>query len=161
MKVGRVTWLLLPLVLLGIDFFSKVIAVSTISLYETRIVIPGFFNITMNHNYGAIFGSMSGASALLRAVVFWLAGIVALTYFGWEFLRAEIPIIKRVALGLILGGGLGNSVDRLKHGFVVDFLDFVFWGWHYWTFNIADSFILCGTILLLICSFKFGKKLVK
>lgn len=161
MKICRPVWFLLPLVLFAIDFVSKIIVTLNISLYETRVVIPIFFNLTMNHNYGAIFGTMSVMSALLRTVIFGLAGTITLIYFGWEFLQAEMPIMQRIALGLVLGGALGNGVDRLQHGFVVDFLDFVFLGWHYWTFNLADSFILCGTILLLACSFRSSTKFVR
>jgi signal peptidase II len=158
MKTSRFIWLVLPLVLLGVDLASKVAVVLTVPLHGTLVVIPGFFNLTVNHNYGAIFGSISDSSALFRAAIFGVTGIFVISYFGWELLRVDTPVIQRIALGLILGGVLGNSFDRLQYGFVVDFLDFVFWGWHYWTFNLADSFILCGTILLLAFSFKFSKK---
>lgn len=65
--------------------------------------------------------------------------------------------MQRWALGLILGGAPGNGLDRIMHGAVVDFLDFIFFGWHYWTFNIADSCIVCGAILMglsLLCAKK-------
>jgi len=151
MKISRFVWLLLPLMLLAMDVASKAIVTLTIPLHATRVVIPRFFNLTVNYNHGAIFGVMSGASTLLRTLVFGITGVITLIYFGWEFLQSELPTMQRIALGLVLGGGLGNSIDRMQHGFVVDFLDFVFCGWHYWTFNFADSFILCGTTLLLVC----------
>ena len=158
MKTYRYTWLLLPLILFCVDITSKIAVMMAVPLYGTRVVIPGFFNLTLNHNHGAIFGSMSGVSATLRAVLFGLTGVVTLIYFGWELLRPETQLMHRIALGLVLGGVLGNSIDRLRYGFVVDFLDFVFLGWHYWTFNLADVFILCGTVLLLIFSFIFLKQ---
>jgi signal peptidase II len=148
MSSRRLVWLLLPLAALLVDLASKAWILATIPLHETRVILPGFFNLTLNYNPGAIFGSLAGASPLVRSVVFALAGLAALLYFGWEFLRAGTPAVQRVALGLILGGALGNGLDRLHHGAVVDFLDFVFWGWHYWTFNLADSCIVCGAILL-------------
>ena len=148
MSSRRLVWLLLPLAALLVDLASKAWILATIPLHETRVILPGFFNLTLNYNPGAIFGSLAGASPLVRSVVFALAGLAALLYFGWEFLRAGTPPVQRVALGLILGGALGNGLDRLHHGAVVDFLDFVFWGWHYWTFNLADSCIVCGAILL-------------
>ena len=148
MKSVRPAWLLLPLAALGLDWASKAWILAAIPLHHSRAVIPGFFYLTMNYNPGAIFGTMSGASPMVRSVVFALAGIAALGYFGWEFLKAGTPLAQRCALGLILGGALGNGLDRIRHGMVVDFLDFVFWGWHYWTFNLADSFIVCGAILL-------------
>ena len=148
MSSRRLVWLLLPLAALLVDLASKAWILATIPLHETRVILPGFFNLTLNYNPGAIFGSLAGASPLVRSVVFALAGLAALLYFGWEFLRAGTPAVQRVALGLILGGALGNGLDRLHHGAGVDFLDFVFWGWHYWTFNLADSCIVCGAILL-------------
>jgi len=77
-----------------------------------------------------------------------VAGLGALGYFGYEFLKDGTPTLQRFALGLILGGALGNGLDRLVHGAVVDFLDFILFGWHYWTFNLADSCIVCGAILM-------------
>ena len=148
MKPGRLTWLLLPLAALALDWADKAWILATIPARGPIVIIPGFFNLTLGYNPGAIFGTLAGASPLVRNVVFTLAGIAALGYFGWEFLRDGTPTLQRVALGLILGGALGNGLDRIRHGMVVDFLDFVFWGWHYWTFNLADSFIVCGAILL-------------
>ena len=141
-------WLLVPLGALALDWASKAWIMATIPLHETRVVIQGFFNLTMSFNPGAIFGTMGGAPPAVRNVVFALAGVAALGYFGWEFLKPGASRVQRTALGLILGGALGNGLDRIRHGMVVDFLDFVFWGWHYWTFNLADSCIVCGAVLL-------------
>ena len=140
--------LLLPLAALGADWASKAWILASIPPQGSRTVIPGFFSLTLNYNPGAIFGTMGGASPMVRTVVFTLAGIAALVYFGWEFLKPGTATSQRIALGFILGGAMGNGLDRIRHGMVVDFLDFVFWGWHYWTFNIADSFIVCGAILM-------------
>ena len=152
MRVVRFIWLLLPLTLVGIDFSTKTAIALIIPLQEVKPVIPGFFNLTMSYNYGAIFGTISGAPAFLRAIIFGLASVIILAYFGWEFLRVELSTMHRIALGFVLGGAIGNSIDRLLYGFVIDFLDFVFFGWHYWTFNLADSFILIGIVLLLVVS---------
>jgi signal peptidase II len=157
MKGVRPAWLLLPLAALGLDWASKAWILAAIPLHEARTVIPGFFNLTMSYNPGAIFGTMAGAPPLVRSVLFGLAGVAALGYFGWEFLKPGVALVQRLALGLILGGALGNGLDRIRHGMVVDFLDFVFWGWHYWTFNLADSFIVCGAILLGL-SFLLGAR---
>jgi signal peptidase II len=148
MTPRRLLWLLLPLAALVLDIVSKAWIMAAIPLHGTRPVIAGFFNLTCSYNPGAIFGTMGGAPPMVRTVVFTLAGITALGFFGWEFLRPATPTLQRIALGLILGGALGNGLDRVRHGAVVDFLDFIFWGWHYWTFNLADSCIVCGAILL-------------
>lgn len=155
---GRVAWLLLPLAVFLLDAGSKAWVLKNLAEHQVLTVIPGFFNFTLGYNSGAIFGSLQGASPVLRTVLFTAAGLGALAYFGWEFLRAETPRGQRIALGLILGGILGNGVDRLRHGAVVDFLDVYVKDlnlgfthireWHYWTFNLADSAIVCGAILL-------------
>lgn len=144
----RLLWLLLPAAALAADYASKAWILGLLSQHGSRTVIPGFFSLTLGYNPGAIFGTLGGAPPLVRNVVFILAGIAAVAYFGWEFLRDATPTLQRVALGLILGGALGNGLDRFRHGAVVDFLDFEFWGWHYWTFNLADSCIVCGGVLL-------------
>lgn len=158
MKLPRAAWLLLPLIAVGLDLWSKACILQTIPLGESRTVIPGFFYLTLHYNPGAIFGTLGGLSPALRTVIFTVAGIGALAYFGWEFLRPGVAAANRVALGMILGGAVGNGLDRIRHGMVVDFLDFVFWGWHYWTFNVADSFIVCGAILLGILLLVQGKR---
>ena len=141
-------WVLVPLGALALDILSKAWILRAIPPHDVRVVIPGFFNLTMSYNPGAIFGSLAGMAPGARNVIFTVAGIAALGYFGWEFLKPGVPAVQRLALGLILGGAMGNGLDRIRHGMVVDFLDFVFWGWHYWTFNLADSCIVCGAILL-------------
>lgn len=138
---------MLPTAVLGVDVLSKVWILSRLREGETLTVIPGFFNLSLGFNTGAIFGSLQNLPAWARMVIFTAAGLAALLYFGGLFLRDSTPSAERVALGLILGGALGNGLDRLMHGHVVDFLDFVFGGWHYWTFNLADSAIVCGAIL--------------
>ena len=149
MRGRRLLWLLLPLLVLALDWGSKLWIRRTIPLGWSHPIIPGFFNLTMSYNPGAIFGTLGSAPLWVRNLLFGLAGLVALGYFGWEFLKDGSTRLQRVALGCILGGALGNGLDRYQHGAVVDFLDFILWnGWHYWTFNIADSFILCGAVLL-------------
>lgn len=144
----RLFWLLLPLLALYLDWASKQWILTHIRPGEIHPVIPGFFNLTLGFNSGAIFGVLATAPDGVRHAVFLIAGLGALGYFGYEFLKAGTPTLQRFALGLILGGALGNGLDRIVHGAVVDFLDFVFFGWRYWTFNVADSCIVAGAILM-------------
>lgn len=143
----RLPWLLLPAVALAADLASKAWILGTLREGESLPVIKGFFHLTLGFNRGAIFGSLTWMPEVARFAVFGLAGLAALIYFGRLFLANGTSALDRVALGLILGGALGNGIDRLVRGAVVDFLDFVFGTWHYWTFNLADSFILVGAIL--------------
>lgn len=144
----RPIWLLLPITALALDFLSKLWILKVLHFEGDSIpVVEGFFKLTLGFNKGAIFGSLRDAPEWLRAVLFTVAGIAALVYFGRLFLADATPRLERVALGLIIGGALGNGLDRILHGYVVDFLDFVFGTWHYWYFNLADSCIVVGAIL--------------
>ncbi len=143
----RLLWLLLPAGALAADLGSKAWILRTLGEGDSLPVIKGFFYLTLGFNRGAIFGSLTWLPAVARSILFAVAGLVALIYFGKLFLAKETSTWERVALGLILGGALGNGIDRLVRGAVVDFLDFIFGTWHYWTFNLADSFILVGAIL--------------
>ena len=143
----RLLWLLLPATALAVDLGSKHWILRTLGEGESLPVIKGFFYLTLNFNRGAIFGSLTWLPETARFAVFGLAGLAALIYFGRFFLAKGTSTWDRVALGLILGGAMGNGIDRLVRGAVVDFLDFIFGTWHYWTFNLADSFILVGAIL--------------
>ena len=144
----RSPWLLLPACALALDFLSKAWILTRFQPWDVHPVIPGFFNLTLGLNPGAVFGFLATAPAAFRIPFFAVVGVIALGFFGYEFLKAGTPTLHRVALGLIIGGALGNGYDRVIRGAVVDFLDFVFGGWHYWAFNLADSFIVCGAILL-------------
>jgi len=148
--VRRLPWLLLPAGILALDLGSKAWILSLLAEGESKPVIKGFFYLTLTFNRGAIFGSLTWLPDLGRAILFGLAGLAALFYFGRLFLAEETSTWERVSLGFILGGALGNGIDRILRHAVVDFLDFVFGTWHYWTFNLADSFILVGVILYLL-----------
>jgi signal peptidase II len=143
----RLLWLLLPATALAADLASKAWILRTLAEGESLPVIKGFFSLTLGFNRGAIFGSLTWLPATARFILFALAGAAALLYFGSQFLARGTSSWERVALGLILGGALGNGIDRILRGAVVDFLDFAFGTWHYWTFNLADSCILVGAIL--------------
>ena len=143
----RLPWLLLPAGVLALDLGTKSWILGFLHEGESYRVIDGFFNLSLGFNHAAIFGSLGWIPTGIRMVLFNVAGLVAIVYFGRIFLARDTRLLERVALGLILGGALGNGLDRLLRGYVVDFLDFVFGGWHYWTFNLADSFILVGAVL--------------
>lgn len=144
----RSAWLLLPALALALDYLSKAWILARFQPGDVHPVIPGFFNLTLGLNPGAVFGFLADAPASFRIPFFAVVGVAALGFFGYEFLKEETPTLQRLALGLVIGGALGNGYDRVLRGAVVDFLDFVFGGWHYWAFNLADSFIVCGAILL-------------
>lgn len=108
-------------------------------------VLP-FFNLVLVWNQGVSFGLFGDGSAGPWLLVLLAAGIVAALVF---WLRKADSLLSVAALGLVIGGAVGNVIDRLIHGAVVDFLDFHLAGWHWPAFNVADSAICIGVVMLL------------
>lgn len=138
-----------PLVVV-LDQLTKWIVESTMELYELIPVIPGFFNLTRTYNYGAAFGMFSGMSDGWREAVLVLTATVALIVVGY-FLRHPHyqGRLSQVSLSMVLGGAIGNLIDRFFRGAVVDFLDFYVATYHWPAFNIADSAICIGVACML------------
>ena len=137
--------------LLLFDQVTKWVIARHVPLYSSRTVIPGFFNITHIHNKGAIFGffSHTGGRFVFPALI--AASLVALALVVYYF--AKTPASEwgmKLALSLILAGALGNQIDRVGRGYVIDFLDLYVRNRHWPFFNVADSCITIGAILLLI-----------
>jgi len=140
------------------DQATKAWIMATFRLYEQLEVIPGFFNLTYVTNTGAAFGLLAGENNLGRRLFFIGVALLALLVivFAYRHLRQQGTIFV-VAAALIGGGALGNLIDRLRFGAVVDFLDF-YLGSHHWpAFNVADSAITVGVGLFLLASIRPGK----
>jgi len=126
--------------------------VSWLSLYETVAVIP-YFNLTMAHNTGAAFSFLAGAGGWQRWFFIGLATAISIGLFIWLNKLAKTKL-EATSISLILGGAIGNVIDRIYFGYVIDFLD-VYYGTYHWpAFNIADSAIVVGAALLIIDSFR-------
>jgi len=151
--IKRLKWLVIPLAAMALDLSSKAWVLKSLKPGEQIEIIKGFFYLKPSFNAGAIFGIMQDANPWIRTPILLAAGLGALGFFGWEFLKNGVPKMQRLALGLILGGALGNGLDRLVRGHVVDFLDFWFGSWEYWIFNLADSMIVSGAILYALAIF--------
>jgi signal peptidase II len=120
---------------------------------DSRTVVPGFFDLTYVRNTGAAFGIFDGANILLA--LFSLIVLVMLVVFRRHFIGPH-PL-QRAAMGLMAGGILGNLLDRLRLGYVVDFLHFYRGSYHFPSFNIADAAISIGVFLYLLMSFRTEK----
>ena len=141
-------WLGLAFVLLLADQFTKLLIVGTFQLGDsTRIA--SFFNIVRVHNSGAAFSFLAGASGWQRWF-FTVIGLVAAAVIIWMLRAHAGQKLFAFALACILGGAIGNVIDRLMYGYVVDFLDFHWRGWHFPAFNIADSAISIGAACLIL-----------
>ncbi len=147
-------WLWLAFLSLGLDQASKIAIDKTFQLYESIAILPSFFNLTYVHNTGAAFSFLSEAGGWQRWFFAALAIIMSVIMTIWLTKLKENETLLAGALSLILGGAIGNLIDRLFYGYVIDFLD-VYYGTYHWpAFNIADSAITIGVALMLVDSFK-------
>jgi signal peptidase II len=152
-KFPMLKWLWLAVFSLVLDQASKIAIDKSFALYESISVVP-FFNLTYVHNTGAAFSFLSEAGGWQRWFFAALAIVMSVIMTIWLTKLKEHETLLAVALSLILGGAIGNLIDRLAYGYVIDFLD-VYYGTYHWpAFNIADSAITIGVALMLIESFK-------
>ena len=140
-------WLGIALAVVLLDQITKTVVIDTFQLGDSR-TITGFFNLVRVHNSGAAFSFLAGASGWQRWFFVGL-GIVAALFIVWMLRSHGGQRLFSWALALILGGAVGNVVDRLLHGYVVDFIQLHHRGWYFPSFNVADSAITLGAILLI------------
>jgi signal peptidase II len=141
-----------------VDQITKGLVRGSIPLHDSATVIPGFLNLVHVRNTGAAFGFLNAVDFPYKSAVVALVATAAL--MGIAFYAARVSSHERVArlgLALILGGALGNLIDRLALGSVVDFVDVVFGQWHFWAFNVADSAITLGVAAMMIDMMGLGR----
>jgi signal peptidase II len=141
-------WLALAAIIVLADQFTKVLILGYYQLGDSTRV-TSFFNIVRVHNPGAAFSFLADAGGWQR----WLftgIGVAAAIFIVWMLRAHPSQRLFCLALACILGGAVGNVIDRALHGYVVDFLDFHYGGWHFPSFNIADSAITLGAIGLIL-----------
>lgn len=139
------------LLVLSLDQVTKAAVLDLIQPGEVHPVIPGLFNLTLAFNKGVAFGMFADLGDGLRQVMLGITAAVALAAVGWFFVRDYAgDLIGQGALVMILGGAIGNIIDRVRLGMVVDFLDVYVNEWHWPAFNIADSAICIGVVVLLL-----------
>ena len=141
---GLLLWLGLAFILFLVDQFTKVLILGYYHLGDSTYV-TSFFNVVRVHNTGAAFSFLAGASGWQRWF-FTALGLVAAAVIVWMLKSHPGQKLFSFAMACILGGAIGNVVDRLMHGYVVDFLDFHWNGMHFPAFNVADSAISVGEI---------------
>jgi signal peptidase II len=138
-------------VIVVLDQAAKALVRSRFALHDSLEVIPGVFNLTRVHNYGAAFGLMNAAEFPFKTALLSFVAAAALT--ALVLYAGTLPVeqrIARVGLGLIAGGAAGNLIDRIGAGYVVDFVDVYWRGWHFWAFNVADAAITIGVVFMLL-----------
>jgi signal peptidase II len=145
----RDLWIAALIVVL--DQSVKAVVRREIALNESVTVIPGFFDLTRVHNTGTAFGFMNATDFPFKTVILALVAVAALAALA--IYAASLPLdqwLPRTGLALILGGAAGNLIDRVREGYVVDFVDLSWSGWHFWAFNVADASITVGVALMIL-----------
>ncbi|MCW8905598.1 signal peptidase II [Sedimenticola sp.] len=149
-------WLWLSLVIVALDQVSKQLVESSLMVYETIPLLP-FFNLTLAYNEGAAFSFLSDQGGWQRWFFALVAAVVVIVLVVW-LSRLKHERLLAVSLSLVIGGALGNLLDRLLIGHVIDFLDFFYHSYHWPAFNVADIAITLGVVLMFVDAL-VGRKL--
>ncbi len=152
-------WLWLSLLVLILDQASKLTVAGSMRLFESIPLSPGF-NLTYVHNTGAAFSFLAQAGGWQRWLFAGLAVVMSSIIAVWLLRLQKHETLMAAALSMVLGGAIGNLIDRVAYGYVIDFLDVYYQDWHWPAFNIADSAICVGVGLMLLESFGISRKAV-
>ena len=134
-----------------LDQAVKIAVRSRLDLYESLVLIPGLLNLTRVHNTGAAFGLMNAVDFPYKTLIVGLIAAAALS--GLALYAATLEpsqYLSRFGLAFIIGGAAGNLIDRMAYGYVLDFVDAYYGGWHFWAFNVADAAITLGVALMIL-----------
>lgn len=155
-------WLLVSGVIVWADMVTKEWATEVLELYRPHAVWS-WLNMTLAHNYGAAFSFLSDAGGWQRWFFTALASVVSGVLIVWVLRLPRREWLTGLALALVIGGALGNLSDRVQLGYVVDFVDVHYLGYHWPAFNVADSAISCGVVLLILDALRhvWGSRPVK
>ncbi len=133
------------------DQITKYLILIHIPLHTQKTIIKGFFNITHIRNDGAVWGLLSHTGNGLIPKIITILSLVSFIIIIYFFFKTPKKCkLELISLSFIMGGAIGNIMDRIFRGYVIDFLDFYIKRWHWANFNIADSFISIGVVLLII-----------
>ncbi|MDG4953351.1 signal peptidase II [Actinobacillus equuli] len=157
MKQTGIKWLWLSLATIIIDLWTKYIVVQRFELYESVNVLP-IFNLTYVRNYGAAFSFLADHGGWQKYFFLGLAIAISLGLIVMLWRNQAVKKLENSAYALIIGGAIGNAIDRAYNGYVVDFFDFYWDIYHYPVFNVADIAIVVGAGLLILEAFLDKKK---
>ena len=143
--------LVIALTVVVLDQWTKSLVRARLELHDSIDVAAGWLSLTRVHNTGAAFGMLNAADFPFKTVVLMLVAGTALAGVAWY--AASLPVsntVARAGIAGVLGGAIGNLIDRATAGYVLDFVD-AYWGtWHFWAFNVADAAISVGVMLMLL-----------
>jgi len=154
-------WLLVVFSIVLVDQYSKFLVVERLNLFD-RIVLTSYLDLIRLHNSGAAFSLFASDSGWQRWPLILVSAGVGAILIGWLIRNASrSPVMQSSAFSMIAGGAIGNLIDRLNQGYVVDFILFHIGQWNYPAFNVADSCITIGLILFLIETYRSSKQTEK
>ncbi len=145
--------LILAVIVLFLDQTTKILASNLLEIDKSLIIIPNFFSLTYTRNYGAAWSIMWDKKIFL--IIISLVALIIIFYILKK--EKKLTLYKNIYYGFLIGGILGNLIDRVFYGYVIDFFDFNIFGYNFPIFNISDSFIVIGVILIFIEAFIGGK----
>jgi len=151
--------LIVAVTVVVLDQITKALIRPMLTLHESKEIIPGFLDLTRVHNTGAAFGMLNAVDFPFKTLVLSIVAAVALGGVAWY--AATVPLSDRLArLGIagVLGGAIGNLIDRATYGYVLDFVDAYWNGWHFWAFNVADAAITVGVIFMILDILGLGRR---
>ena len=156
-KPNALPWLLLSVLVIALDQLSKWWALATLTEGVPHPVIPGFLNWTLFYNRGAAFSFLAWGDGWQRWFFVALALVISAVLVAWLARTARRDWCTALPLSMIIGGAIGNLIDRLHAAQVTDFIDVYYHNWHYATFNLADCGISVGAVLLVAFGLFGGK----
>ncbi|HLD16575.1 MAG TPA: signal peptidase II [Coxiellaceae bacterium] len=145
-------WLGMSVLVIALDQWSKFETAHHLYPGEPKVLLP-FFNLFLTHNSGIAFSFFNTPGPLRALMIFGLPLVIVFVLIIWLLRSAPSACLQKVCIALIIGGATGNLIDRFLLGYVIDFFDFHIGAWHFATFNVADSAISIGAILVILRSF--------
>jgi signal peptidase II len=145
-------WWLCGLIIIA-DQLAKALVRTSLAPFESRTIIPGLLDFIHVQNAGVAFGILNDTDIGHRLKAAMTTALAALALLGIGFYAKQVghhEKLARVGLSLILGGAVGNLIDRLRVGYVLDYVDVYWHGWHFWAFNVADASISVGAVLVFL-----------
>lgn len=159
MLAARKLEIIVAVAVVVLDQITKAMVRPALILHQSIEVIPGFLDLTRVHNTGAAFGMLNAVDFPLKTLVLSLVALLALGGVAWY--AATVPLTDRLArIGIagVLGGAIGNLIDRATAGYVLDFVDAYWRNWHFWAFNVADAAITFGVIFMILDMLGMGRR---
>jgi signal peptidase II len=151
--------LIIVVTVVVLDQVTKVLVRDALALHDSIDVVPNLLSLTRVHNTGAAFGMLNEMDFPMKTLVLSLVALIALGGVAWY--AATVPQsdrLARIGVAAVLGGAIGNLIDRATAGYVLDFVD-AYWGnWHFWAFNVADAAITVGVIFMILDMLGLGRQ---